>query len=304
MISLKQIHYALAIEQHLHFKNAADACAVSQSALSTAITDMERKLGFQVFERDNKKVLVTPLGKQLLEKARAISLQMGDIGKLVESTQNPLSTPMSIGVIPTIAPYLLPLVLPSLLETYPQLELTVIEDQSQQLVSEVTNGKLDAAILALPYPCQNLLHFPFWQEDFYWIAHKDNKMTTQATVRAKEMQQSNLMLLKEGHCLKDHVLSACNISSDAGHSLSGTSLNTLIELVVSKMGTTLLPQMALESLVQHRPSLASVRLDEKGPHREIAFVVRPNYPSVNNIERLGSFMHDKLTSHFQQHERC
>ncbi|MCW8996971.1 MAG: LysR substrate-binding domain-containing protein [Psychromonas sp.] len=299
MISIKQIRYALAIEEYLHFKNAADACAVSQSALSTAITDMERKLGFQVFERDNKKVLITPLGRQLLDKARVISLQINDISKLVESSKSPLSTPISIGIIPTIAPFLLPLVLPELHAQYPELELKIVEDQSHVLVSEVTNGHLDAAILALPYDCQHLLHFSFWQEDFYWVTHRDNKMATLKTVKAKQMQQSNLMLLKDGHCLKDHILSACKLTSDASHSLSGTSLNTLIELVASNMGTTLLPQMALQSLVQHRPSLASVRLDEKGPHREITFIVRPNYPSLNNIELLSSFMREKLTCHFQ-----
>lgn len=295
MISLKQIRYALAVEEHRHFKNAADACAISQSALSTAITDMERKLGFQVFERDNKKVLVTPLGKQLLAKAQVISLQMSDISKLAESTQNPLTTPMSIGVIPTIAPYLLPLVLPALQQDYPQLELNIVEDQSHQLVREVTQGSLDAAILALPYDCQNLLSFKFWQEDFYWITHQESEMANQTTVSGKDMERSNLMLLKEGHCLKDHILSACQLPAGQAHSLSGTSLTTLIELVASKMGTTLLPQMALESLVKHKPSLVSVRLDEQGPHRELAFVVRPNYPSVANIELLGSFMKAQLT---------
>ena len=112
MISLKQIHYALAVERHLHFRRAAEDCNISQSALSTALSEMEKQLGFQIFERDNRKVLVTPLGQQVLERARSIQLQMQDIVKLADSQRQPLSTPMSLGVIPTIGPYLLPRVLP------------------------------------------------------------------------------------------------------------------------------------------------------------------------------------------------
>lgn len=136
MITIKQLKYALAVEKHLHFKKAADECAISQSALSNALNEMEKHLGFQVFERDNKKVLITPMGAQVLAKAKEIYLQVNDLSKMAESQKSPLSTQLSLGIIPTIAPFLLPKVLPALHQQYPDLQLSVIEDQSQMLVDK------------------------------------------------------------------------------------------------------------------------------------------------------------------------
>ena len=148
MISLKQVHYALAVERHLHFRRAAEECNISQSALSTALSEMEKQLGFQIFERDNRKVLVTPLGRQVLERARSIELQMEDLKKLADSQLEPLSTPLSLGVIPTIGPYLLPRVLPALQDQYPHLNLDILEDQSAEVLEQLRRGALDAAIIA------------------------------------------------------------------------------------------------------------------------------------------------------------
>lgn len=294
MISLKQIRYALAVERSLHFKKAAEACSISQSALSTALSEMEKQLGFQIFERDNKKVLVTPLGRQVLEKARAISLQMEDLQKLGEMQKQPLSTPLSIGIIPTIGPYLLPVVLPAIRARYPDLKLTISEAQSHELVDQVRRGEIDTAILALPYACEGLLSFVFWQENFYWITHIDDELAGKQSISALELDTGSLMLLQEGHCLKDHALAACKLPSAAPHSLSATSLSTLVQLVAGGMGSTLVPEMALPQLVNSNPALARVALDEPGPHRQIAFIVRPNYPMLGNIELLIELLREQL----------
>lgn len=292
MISLKQLNYALAIEKHLHFKRASEACSVSQSALSTALNELEKQLGFQIFERDNKKVLVTPIGRQVLIKAQSIKLQLDDLYKLADAQRNELSYPMSIGIIPTIAPYLLPIVLPELTKQYPQLELRIIEEQSHVLVDKVRRGEIDTAILALPYACDGLLTFEFWEENFYWITHRDEMQSGCTEITADELEQSKLMLLQDGHCLKDQALSVCKFPSDAQHSVGATSLNTLIQLVAGKLGTTLVPEMALEQLVENNPLLRHVQLSEPGPHRRIAFIVRPNYSGVDNIELLmAQFRH-------------
>ena len=295
MVSIKQLIHALAVEQHLHFKKAADACAISQSALSNSINELEKQLGFHIFERDNKKVLVTPLGAQVLKKARDIHLQITDLSKMAEALANPLTTELSIGVIPTIAPFLLPRVLNRIRSDYPDLTLTVVEDQSHVLVEQVTKGFLDTAILALPYDCQGLLSFTFWQEDFYWTTHCDDMLSDHTVIHANEIKHSNLMLLKDGHCLKDHALSVCQLSSDGAFSLGGTSLTTLVELVAGKLGTTLVPEIALDQLVKSNPCLKAIRINEPGPHRQFAFVVRPNYPSIHNIEILKDLIHDQLT---------
>ncbi len=294
MISLKQIHYILALEKTLHFKKAADLCSVSQSALSTAITEMEKQLGFQIFERDNKKVLITSLGRQCLDKAHHIKIQMNDLYLLGQIQKKPLSYPMSLGIIPTIGPYLLPKTLPAVRHTYPDLKLRIVEAPSRPLIDMVKNGELDTAILALPYDTEKLLTFKFWQEDFYWISHKeDNHSFTEIT--HDDIKYSNIMLLQEGHCLKDHILAACRLqASETDNSLASTSLHTLIQMVAGRMGTTLIPAMALDQLLIYNPELQAAHLKEPGPHRSIAFLTRPNYTGMHHIELLMQIFRQQL----------
>jgi len=295
MISLKQITYILAVEKTLHFKKAAELCSVSQSALSTAITEMEKQLGFQVFERDNKKVLITPVGAECLKKAHSIKLQMDDLYQLGQALKAPLSYPMSVGTIPTIGPYLLPKVLPAVRHQYPDFQLRITEEQSHILVSKVRAGELDAAILALPFDIEGLLAFEFWQEDFYWVTHRDDELAQQAEITSAELRQSRLMLLKDGHCLKEHALAACKLpSTETDSSLASTSLNMLVQMVAGHIGTTLVPRMALEQLVTGNSELKATHLNEPGPHRKIAFITRPNYPSVKNIELLIQIFQQEL----------
>jgi len=284
MISLKQIRYALAVAKHLHFRKAAEECSISQSALSTALSEMEKLLGFAVFERDNKKVLVTPVGAQFLEKARGLQLQVDDLMSLADAQRGELSFPMKIGMIPTICPYLLPLVLPKLTEQYPNFEMQVYEEQSAPLVEKVRTGEIDTAILALPYPIDGLLSFEFCQEDLFWISHKDDITSTNEVVTTKELENAKLILLRDGHCLKDHALSACQLNSEQAKSLNATSLTTLIQLVLGRFGSTLIPELALTQLVKANPSLSVKRLAEPGPHRRLAFIVRPNYTNLKNID--------------------
>jgi LysR family hydrogen peroxide-inducible transcriptional activator len=294
MISLRQIRYALAVEQTLHFKKAAEQCSISQSALSTALAEMEKQLGFQIFERDNKKVLVTPLGRQVLDKARLIKREMDDLMLLADTGSEVLSSPMAIGMIPTIAPYLLPTILPALETRYPNLELEVSEGQSLKLIEQVRNGDIDTAILALPFDIDGLLAFRFWRENFYWVTHVDDRLATARRIRAADIDSSELMLLAEGHCLKEHALAVCQLSGAATHNLGATSLATLVQLVAGKMGSTLVPEMAVESLVDSNPGLCKVPLAEAGPHREIALIVRPTYPRVADIEALKAVFTKEL----------
>jgi len=287
MITTKQLNYALAVEKTLHFKKAAESCHISQSALSTALSELEKQLGLQIFERDNKKVLVTPVGKEILDKARSIILQVGELQHLADAQQAPLSFPISVGVIPTIAPYLLPKLFPALAEHYPQAQLNVVEEQSHVLVDMVKRGEIDTAILAMPFPCEGLLALEFWQEDFYWVALKGEKHTNQKEITSNELTHSKLMLLKEGHCLKDHILAACKLPEQtANHGFGATSLNTLVQMVLGKMGTTLIPKMALEQLTLQNEALSAVHLSEPSPHRRIAFIIRPNYTRMSSIEAL------------------
>lgn len=294
MITLKQIHYALTIEKELHFKKAADACYVSPSTLSNAISEMEAQLGIQIFERTSKKVIVTSLGKEILKKARTIKMEIGDINQLSEDQKNPLSMPITLGIIPTVGPYFIPLVLPSLKKKFPKLKLKIIEAQSSALVSKVNNGEIDMAILAMPYKLDGLLSFKFWEENFYYISYKGKQEIDKDKIKAKEIDQSDLMLLNDDHCLKNHVLAACKIDSDKQYSIEASSLTTLTQLVAGNMGSTLVPHMAIKQLVNSNSSISKALLDEPGPHRELVIIIRPSYSGLKNVKLLKDVFFSSL----------
>ncbi len=295
MLTLKQIEYALAVAKNLHFKKAADECFISPSTLSNAITELETQLGLKIFERSNKKVIVTSLGHEILNKAKRIKLEVQNIHELAQhNNMDSLNSSLSIGIIPTISPYFLPLILPKLQKRFSNLQLKIEEGQSHILTNRVKEGELDMAILALPYDVQDLVSFKFWDEDFFWVSHNHNKNAGKSEIKASELEQSELMLLEDGHCLKDHILDACNIKSSSQYSLKASSLNTLIQLVKGKMGTTLVPKMALKELVGSRKDLSISHLDEPGPHREIALIVRPNYAGMDNAKMLVEFFGNSL----------
>lgn len=296
MISLKQLHYALAIEKTLHFKKAAEACNVSQSALSTAINELEKQLDVTIFERNNKQVLITNDGQLILNKAKKVKLELDELLQISQLNKAHFSAPMSIGVIPTIGPYLLPKVLPEVRAKYPDFKLKIVEEQSHTLVDMVRNGDIDAAILALPYPIDGLMSFDFWQEDFYWVCHKDECPSKVKEITSEELEIEKLMLLKDGHCLKEHALAACSLHNKKQDSdFDSASLHTLIQMVAGKLGTTLVPQMALDQLTYNESELRAIHLNEPGPHRTIALVIRPNYVRTRELILLKDIFSAQLS---------
>lgn len=297
MISFKQLYYALAIEKTLHFKKAAEACNVSQSALSTAITELEKQLGITIFERNNKQVLITNNGQLILSKAKKVKLELDELLQISQTNKQPFSNPMSIGVIPTIGPYLLPKVLPEVRKKHPNFKLRIIEEQSHKLVDMVRTGDIDAAILALPFPIEGLMSFNFWKEDFYWICHKDECPSKMQEITSEELEIEKLMLLKDGHCLKEHALAACSLQNQTQKSdFDSATLHTLIQMVAGKLGTTLVPHMALDQLIHNESELRAIHLNEPSPHRSIALVIRPNYVRTNEITTLMNIFTEQLTN--------
>ena len=295
MISIKQLKYAQAVAKTMHFRKAAELCHVSQSSLSTGLNELERQLGIKVFERDNKKVLLTQHGEEVVERASHILAQVDDLVHLAESHSQPFSFPLSVGMIPTVAPYLLPRLMSEIKTLYPKATLNVVEEQSHILVDKVHRGEIDTAVIALPYECTGLLSIEFWQEDFYWVAMKGDEHTEQSGVTAEELTFANLLLLKEGHCLKDQILDVCSLSEqETLQNYRATSLNTLVQMVISGLGTTLVPKMAIEQLVAQRTDLSVVHLDEPSPHRRLALIYRPNYVNVSSLEILSKLARHSL----------
>ena len=188
MITLKQINYALSVQKNLHFKRAADECFVSPSTLSNAINEMEADLGTQIFERDNKKVIVTKSGEEILKKAKEIKIQMQDMYNLDSKNNSVLNSSISMGIIPTVGPYFLPLILPELKRNFPNLNLKIVEGQSNQLVTKVKDGDLDMAVLALPFDIKGLLALKFWKENLYLISHKEEMIKKKKKIKAKNIE--------------------------------------------------------------------------------------------------------------------
>ena len=294
MITLKQINYALSVQKNLHFKKAAEECFVSPSTLSNAINEMEADLGTQIFERDNKKVIVTKSGEEILKKAKEIKIQMQDIYNLDNKNNSVLNSSISMGIIPTVGPYFLPLILPELKRNFPNLNLKIVEGQSNQLVTKVKDGDLDMAVLALPFDIKGLLALKFWKENLYLISHKEEMIKKKKKIKAKNIDYSNLLVLEDGHCLKKHIVSACKISTKKKFSMESSSMGTLIQLVAGKMGKTLVPKLAVNQLIESIPALVETELDEPGPHRELAVIIRPTYTGLKHVEKLIKIFKKKL----------
>ncbi len=297
MITLKQINYAIAVAETLHFKKAAEKCFVSPSTLSNAITEMESQLGINIFERDNKKVIVTNLGQSIIEKAKNIKNEIENINKLSELNSKLFSNSISLGIIPTIGPFLLPVLLPRIKKDFPNLNLNIFEAQTDVLLKKISSGEIEMAIMALPFQTSGYRVNKFWNENFFWITKKEDPRAVGTSIKARDLDLSELIMLEEGNCLKDHILNACKIKNTSKITFNASTLSTSIELVKGGIGTTLVPEMAVTKLITDNPELSKLKLDEKGPHREIALISRKNYAGDREIKHLVKLFSEELRNH-------
>lgn len=288
--TLRQLKYLTAVVDEKHFGRAAERCFVTQSTLSAGIQDLEELLEVSLLERSNRKVLTTAIGREIAERARHILSLSDDLVDLAQSEKNPLAGRIRVGLIPTISPFLLPRALPTVRSTYPDLELLLIEDQSERLLDQLESGQIDVAVLAFPFNVRGLTHRIFAQESFWIALPTDHRLCAMDVINASDLPVNELLLLAEGHCLREHALSACALPASAQRkSVQATSLYTLIEMVASGLGITLVPDMAVSSdMVRHadiclRP-LAN--LDDQAI-RELGLVWRPSFRRVNTLENLA-----------------
>ena len=255
---------------------------------------MERNLGFLVFERDSKKVIITKLGKEFLKNAKQIALKLDDIKKIKELNANPLNHELNIGIIPTISPFLIPFFLPALNKEYQNLKLAFFEEQTDDLIERVGDGELDMAIIALPYNIKGLTSYIFGSENFFWVSRKDDARSNLKKIKAKQIKLSELILLEDGNCLTDHILSAFKEDENSEHYVKATTLNTVVQLVKCGIGTTIIPEMAIKQMLEYHPDLTYSLLDEPGPHREISIITRKNYVGIENVKILLKMLKSKL----------
>ena len=271
-LSLKQLRYFQAVAQEGHFGRAAMACAVTQPALSVQIKDLEDQLGMALFERSTRQVRLTGFGEDFAKRVRDILRSVDELGDLARAAQGGMSGQLRIGVIPTVAPYLLPDVVRILADTYQGVELKIRETLTPRLIDELDAGRLDAAIMALPLAEPTLEEFPLFDEEFVLIRPEgDRDLPVPAADQLREMK---LLLLEEGHCFRDQALAFCSMNaSGAREMLDASSLSTLVQLVGSGVGVTLIPDMAVP--VETRSANVSVaRFGGVPPKRSIGLAWR------------------------------
>ncbi len=289
--TIRQLQYLLAVIELRHFGRAAEHCFVTQSTLSSGIQELEAALGAQLIERTKRKVLPTPLGFEVAEKARDILRISSDIIVLSHKDKHPLSGEIRLGTIPTIAPFLLPKVLSPLRQAFPELILLLIEDQSANLLKRLESGEIDCAILAMPYPLGKLESQKIGEELFWVALPKDDPLAKLTRISSDQLSLERLLLLEDGHCLRDHVISAChaknNHVSQASAPFQGTSLYTLIEMVSGGQGVTLVPEMALDSALLKQTEIDLRPLAEPGPHRELALIWRSTSHLKSDLKLLA-----------------
>jgi len=293
--TLTQLRHLVAVADHRHFGRAAEACLVTQSSLSASIKELEGLFGRVIIERSRRKVLPTPLGEAVVARARAVLTEVGDIVDLVAASGAPLAGPLRLGVIPTIAPFLLPRALPAIRRAHPALELYLREDRSARLLEALAGGALDLLLLAFPYPTAAFETLIF-ADDPFWVALPDgHALAGRERLAPRDLAGYQLLLLEEGHCLRDHALGAGDPESPfARAEFQGSSLHTLAQMVDNGLGLTLIPKMALDAGIATGTRVIARPLDGAG--REIGLVWRPTSPRGEDFARLAAHFRDELAT--------
>ena len=285
-LTLKQLRYFDALARHRHFGRAADACSISQPALSLQIKELEGMFDAPLVERGARDVRLTPIGEDLLEKARHILLAVEELDDLVRASKGPLAGRLRLGVIPTIAPYYLPKLIAGLSGRFPELELTLREAVTQALIEDLEDGSIDLAVVALPVSEPNLTEFALFEEEFVLV--RASRDAEKPVPGPQMLQKMRLLLLEEGHCFRDQALSFCQFGeSRPGALMEGSSLSTLVQMVGAGMGVTLIPDMAVD--METRSADVSIdRFPEPRPSRTIGMVWRKTNPLADQLMQIGA----------------
>jgi LysR family transcriptional regulator, hydrogen peroxide-inducible genes activator len=291
--TIRQLQYLVALHDHGHFGRAAEASFVTQSTLSAGIQELERLLGTPLVERSRRSLRFTALGNRIVERGRQILRDAEEISGMAQAAGQPLVGELRMGVIPTIAPFLLPRVLPRLREGYPDLKLYLREETSQHACDGVHRGSLDCALLALPFSCGEIEFETLFKDELLLALPKSRATALPQKVAPSLLEGEELLLLEDGHCLTDHTLAACGrTSARRGAAVLGTTLHTLVQMVDNGLGLTLVPKMAIEAGILDGTSLVSRKVDAERSSRDIALVWRRRSPRENDFRLLAKALKD------------
>jgi LysR family hydrogen peroxide-inducible transcriptional activator len=275
-MNLQDLRYLVAVADHRHFGRAAEACFVSQPTLSTQIKKLERELGVELVERSPRHIMLTAVGESVVERARVVLRETDNIREVARRATDPEAGSLRIGLFPTLAPYLLPHIVPVLHERFPKLELLLVEEKSAVVHQRLRDGQLDVGLLAMPVHDDHLHCEPLFDEEFVLAVPTGHPLSSvRGTVSTSVLAGDNVLLLEEGHCLRDQALSVCQLAGAEERSgFRATSLETLRQMVAAGVGVTLLPELAVQPPIPPSPDIDLVRFDSPVPRRQIAMFWR------------------------------
>jgi LysR family hydrogen peroxide-inducible transcriptional activator len=293
MITLRQLRYLTSLARHRHFGRAAADCAVTQPALSMQVRELEREIGAELVERRPGEIALTDTGLDVAQRAEQILTATRDLVDFARH-RDVLSGRLALGIIPTLAPYILPRVLPRLQAKYPQLRLEVRETQTKLLLDELTRGELDAVMLALPADGADMETLALFDDAFLLAVPAADVLSARSRVGVEDVDQHRLILLEEGHCLRDQALAFCATSRrDAPAGLGATSLATVMQMVANGYGVTLLPEVAVDAEVRDK-RVKLLRFSAPEPGRNIGLAWRRTSPRRRDFEALGQIIIDMI----------
>ncbi len=292
-MNLRDLHYLVALAEHRHFGRAADACFVSQPTLSTQIKKLEEELGVKLVERTPRKILLTETGREITHRARAVLAEIDEIKAIAQRTRDPEAGTLRLGIFPTLGPYLLPHVIPLLRERFPRLELLLTEEKTEHVLRMLREGALDAGIVALPVH-EDSLHSEFLFEEPFVLAVPDKHplATHKTKLKLADLENEHLLLLEDGHCLRDQALEVCQLAG-AGEKTGfrATSLETLRQMVAANVGITLLPTLATKPPISRTDNVHLIEFAGHAPSRRIAMVWRKSASMSVFLKRLAKVFH-------------
>ena len=284
--SIKQLEYLVALDQSVHFGKAAELCHVTPSTLSAGIKDLENLLGIALAERSKRHVHMTSIGREIALRARHLLRDSEDIMALAKSNKAPMTGDLKLGVIPTIVPFLLPKAITELNEKYPKLRFFLEEDLSEKLLDRLQQGELDLVLMALPYDTRNFEVAHILDDEFFFACHPKHELSVKKLITNDDLKKQPLMLLEEGHCLRSHVLEACKLKQMRSRTkLEASSFYTLVQMVASGIGATLLPKLAIDAKITANTQIKITPLDTPS-YRQIALVWRKSVLRKNDYKIL------------------
>ena len=291
-MNLRDLRYLVALAEHRHFGRAADACFVSQPTLSTQIKKLEEQLQVTLIERSNRQVLLTPVGAAVVAQAQRVLRDVDDLLRIAEEHRDPLGGDLRVGIIPTVAPYLLPRILPIIRREFPKVSIKLTEGQTRVIMKMLGDGELDAAILALPANEEHLVQTKLYSEPFYLAVSKLHPKAARKTVALDDLQDEQVLLLEDGHCLRDQALDICNSHNAVENTnFRATSLETLRQMVAANIGVTLMPQLALGG---RGGAVKYIPFRGRQPSRDIGMVWRNTTSRTELLTRLSRAIQSPL----------